>query len=72
LDVCQIAVHEPRKARERHIAASVAEARAAYADPRIRGKTLALATEARPLTTQVYAEFKLWRNARRKRNALAI
>jgi predicted transcriptional regulator len=35
-----------RKERQRHIAAFVAEAHAAYADPRIRKEALALAEEA--------------------------
>jgi predicted transcriptional regulator len=41
-----------RRERERHIAAFVAEARAAYADPRIRDEALVLAEEALPLDNE--------------------
>ena len=41
-----------RRERQRHIAAFVAEARAAYADPRIRNEALALAEEAVPLDNE--------------------
>ena len=41
-----------RRERERHIAAFVAEAQAAYADPRIKNEALALAEEAVPLDNE--------------------
>ena len=41
-----------RKERQRTIAAFVAEARAAYADPKIRKEALALAEEALPLDNE--------------------
>ncbi|MGH8203923.1 MAG: ribbon-helix-helix protein, CopG family [Steroidobacteraceae bacterium] len=41
-----------RKERQRYIAAFVIEARAAYADPRIRKEALALAEEAVPLDNE--------------------
>lgn len=41
-----------RRARQRYIAAFVAEARAAYADPEIRKDALALAEEALPLDNE--------------------
>jgi predicted transcriptional regulator len=41
-----------RKERQRFIAAFVAEARAAYADPKIRKEALALAEEALPLDNE--------------------
>ena len=41
-----------RKERQRYIAAFVAEARAAYADPKIRKEALALAEEAVPLDNE--------------------
>jgi len=41
-----------RKERQRYIAAFVAEARAAYADPKIRKEALALAEEALPLDNE--------------------
>jgi predicted transcriptional regulator len=76
-EVARTAIAEflERKARERHIAAFVAEARAAYAMPQIRDEALALAKEALPLdneglrvakTRGRYAA-KLGRGARSKR-----
>ncbi|MGQ0429036.1 MAG: ribbon-helix-helix protein, CopG family [Gammaproteobacteria bacterium] len=41
-----------QKERQRYIAAFVAEARAAYADPKIRKEALALAEEALPLDNE--------------------
>lgn len=41
-----------RKERQRYIAAFVAEARAAYADPKIRKEALTLAEEAVPLDNE--------------------
>ena len=41
-----------RKARQRYIAAFVAEARAAYSDPKIRKEALTLAEEAVPLDNE--------------------
>jgi predicted transcriptional regulator len=41
-----------RKERERHMAAFVAEAKAAYGDPQIRAQALALAEEALPLDNE--------------------
>lgn len=41
-----------RKTRERYIAAFVAEAQAAYAEPKIRKEALALAEEALPLDNE--------------------
>lgn len=41
-----------RRERQRYIAAFVAEARAAYADPKIRKEALALAEEAVPLDNE--------------------
>jgi predicted transcriptional regulator len=41
-----------RRERERYIAAFVAEARAAYADPEIRSDALSLAAEALPLDNE--------------------
>lgn len=41
-----------RKERQRYIAAFVAEARTAYADPRIRKEALVLAEEAVPLDNE--------------------
>ena len=53
-EVARTAIAEflERKARERHIAAFVAEAQAAYADPRIRDEALTLAKEALPLDNE--------------------
>lgn len=76
-EVARTAIAEflERKARERYIAAFVAEARAAYAKPQIRDEALALAKEALPLdneglrvaeTRGRYA-VKLGRGARSKR-----
>jgi predicted transcriptional regulator len=49
-EVARTAIAEflDRRERERYIAAFVAEARAAYADPRIRDEALVLAEEALP------------------------
>jgi len=53
-EVARTAIAEflERKERQRTIAAFVAEARAAYADPRIRKEALALAEEALPLDNE--------------------
>jgi predicted transcriptional regulator len=53
-EVARTAIAEflERKARERHIAAFVAEARAAYADPVIRDEARTLAKEALPLDNE--------------------
>ena len=53
-EVARTAIAEflDRKARERDIAAFVAEARAAYAEPRIRDEALTLAREALPLDNE--------------------
>lgn len=53
-EVARAAIAEflERKERQRHIAAFVTEARAAYADPRIRREALALAEEAVPLDNE--------------------
>jgi metal-responsive CopG/Arc/MetJ family transcriptional regulator len=50
-EVARTAIAEflERKQRERHIGAFVAEARAAYADPKIREEALTLAEEALPV-----------------------
>ncbi len=53
-EVARTAIAEflERKARERYIAAFVAEAQAAYANPEIREETLALAKEALPFDNE--------------------
>jgi len=53
-EVARAAIAEflDRRERERHIAAFVAEARAAYGDARIRNEALALAEEALPLDNE--------------------
>jgi metal-responsive CopG/Arc/MetJ family transcriptional regulator len=53
-EVARTAIAEflDRRERERHIAAFVAEVRAAYADPDIKEKALALAEEAVPLDNE--------------------
>jgi metal-responsive CopG/Arc/MetJ family transcriptional regulator len=53
-EVARTAIAEflDRRERERYIAAFVAEARAAYADPQIRNEALALAEEAVPLDNE--------------------
>jgi predicted transcriptional regulator len=53
-EVARTAIAEflQRKERERHIAAFVAEARAAYADPGIREQAVTLAEEALPLDNE--------------------
>ena len=53
-EVARTAIAEflERRKRERYLAAFVAEARAAYADPRIRKEALALAEEALPLDNE--------------------
>jgi predicted transcriptional regulator len=53
-EVARTAIAEflERKERERYIAAFVAEARAAYADPKIRKDALTLAKEALPLDNE--------------------
>lgn len=53
-EVARTAIAEflERKERERYIAAFVAEAQAAYADPRIREQALASAEEALPLDNE--------------------
>lgn len=44
-----------RRERERFLAAFVAEAKAAYGDPAIRGEALAIAEEALPLDNEALA-----------------
>ena len=53
-EVARAAIAEflERKARERYVAAFVAEAKAAYADPEIRMEALALAEEALPVDNE--------------------
>lgn len=53
-EVARTAIAEflERKERERYIAAFVAEAQAAYADPRIRKEALGLTEEALPLDNE--------------------
>ena len=53
-EVARTAIAEflERKERERYIAAFVAEARAAYAEPEIREEAFALAKEALPLDNE--------------------
>jgi predicted transcriptional regulator len=53
-EVARTAIAEflERKERERYIAAFVAEAQAAYADPQIRKEALGLADEALPLDNE--------------------
>jgi predicted transcriptional regulator len=53
-EVARTAIAEflERKERERYMAAFVAEAKAAYADPQIRAHALALAEEALPLDNE--------------------
>ena len=53
-EVARTAIAEflDRRERERYIAAFVAEARAAYSDPKIRDEALALAEEALPLDNE--------------------
>ncbi|HSC16006.1 MAG TPA: ribbon-helix-helix protein, CopG family [Gammaproteobacteria bacterium] len=53
-EVARTAIAEflDRRERERYIAAFVAEARAAYADPEIKDQALALAEEAVPLDNE--------------------
>jgi predicted transcriptional regulator len=53
-EVARTAIAEflDRKERERYIAAFVAEARAAYANPEIRSEALDLAAEALPLDNE--------------------
>jgi predicted transcriptional regulator len=53
-EVARTAIAEflDRRERERYIAAFVAEARAAYGDPRIRAEALVLAEEALPLDNE--------------------
>jgi predicted transcriptional regulator len=53
-EVARMAIQEflDRKERERFVAAFVAEARAAYADPAIRKEALAIAGEALPLDNE--------------------
>ena len=53
-EVARTAIAEflDRRERERHIAAFVAEARAAYADPGVRDEALKLAEEAVPLDNE--------------------
>ncbi len=53
-EVARTAIAEflERKERERYMAAFVAEAKAAYADPQIRAQALALAEEALPLDNE--------------------
>ena len=56
-EVARTAIGEflERKARERHIAAFVAEAQAAYADPRIRDERSSSPRKPCPSTTRVCA-----------------
>jgi predicted transcriptional regulator len=53
-EIARTAISEflAQKERQRTIAAFVAEARAAYADPKIRSNALALAEEALPLDNE--------------------
>lgn len=53
-EVARAAIAEflERKARERYVAAFVAEAKAAYADPDVREEALAMAAEALPLDNE--------------------
>lgn len=51
-----IAVFLKRRERQRTIAAFVSEARAAYAEPKIRREALALAEEALPLDNEVLGQ----------------
>jgi predicted transcriptional regulator len=53
-EVARAAIAEflERKARERYVAAFVAEAKAAYADPKVRTEALSLAEEALPLDNE--------------------
>jgi predicted transcriptional regulator len=53
-EVARTAIAEflERKERQRYLAAFVAEARAAYADPKIRKEALALAEEAVPIDNE--------------------
>jgi predicted transcriptional regulator len=53
-EVARTAIAEflERKERQRYLAAFVAEARAAYADPKIRKEALALAEDAVPLDNE--------------------
>ncbi|MBL8541281.1 MAG: ribbon-helix-helix protein, CopG family [Betaproteobacteria bacterium] len=53
-EVARLAIAEflARRERERFLAAFVAEARAAYGDPAIRGEALAIAEEALPLDNE--------------------
>ena len=53
-EVARAAIAEflERKARERYVAAFVAEAKAAYADPDVRKEALAMAAEALPLDNE--------------------
>jgi metal-responsive CopG/Arc/MetJ family transcriptional regulator len=53
-EVARTAIAEflERKERERNMAAFVAEAKAAYADPQIRAQALVLAEEALPLDNE--------------------
>lgn len=56
-EVARIAIAEflARRERERFLAAFVAEAKAAYGDPAIRGEALAIAEEALPLDNEALA-----------------
>jgi predicted transcriptional regulator len=53
-EVARVAIAEflERKARQRYVAAFIAEAKAAYSDPEIRKDALALAEEALPLDNE--------------------
>jgi len=53
-EVARVAIAEflARRERERFLAAFVAEARAGYGDPAIRGEALAIAEEALPLDNE--------------------